>query len=484
MNIVMIRNFTEVRLVLIKKDEFEQSNQEKDAPVESPTVILLSIMVPFFVAGFGMVGAGLFFDHVVQWPLYQEVEEITMLVPALLGLKGNLEMTLASRLSTQVNIGKIHDRRSTILAVFGNSIIIQLQSIIVGFLAAFLATIFEYIYSSDFHPLNMLITVASSVATASMASLLLASLVMAIILVSHHFNVNPDNIATPIASSLGDLVTLCILSYIGTALHSLIPSPESNYIAIPITIISLYTLLIPVFCYVSWRNEFVKETLVQGWMPIIMAMLISSAAGAILKESNKVYPIITMYQPVINGVGGNLVAIFASRLSTSIHRSTTKGAYPTWAPKSIFKYPYETFLGASNPEAKTSQILCLLILPGHIVFFFTLFFIKSDDNHIELSFLMVLFYMIVAFFQVIILFLICYALVMFVWSKMMDPDNVCIPYLTATGDFLGVSFLLLAMHLAYIAGNESIKEPTTAVPTVTTLNSSIMFNTTTPTVLL
>jgi solute carrier family 41 len=79
-----------------------------------------------------------------------------------------------------------------------------------------------------------------------------------------------------------------------------------------------------------------------------MAMLISSAAGAILRESNKVYPIITMYQPVINGVGGNLVAIFASRLSTSIHRSTTKGTYPTWAPKSFVSYPYETFFGATS----------------------------------------------------------------------------------------------------------------------------------------
>ena len=35
--------------------------------------------------------------------MYTEVSEIFILVPALLGLKGNLEMTLASRLSTQVS---------------------------------------------------------------------------------------------------------------------------------------------------------------------------------------------------------------------------------------------------------------------------------------------------------------------------------------------------------------------------------------------
>jgi solute carrier family 41 len=34
--------------------------------------------------------------------VFVEVNEIIVLVPALLGLKGNLDMSLASRLSTQV----------------------------------------------------------------------------------------------------------------------------------------------------------------------------------------------------------------------------------------------------------------------------------------------------------------------------------------------------------------------------------------------
>ncbi len=123
--------------------------------------------------------------------------------------------------------------------------------------------------------------------------------------------------------------------------------------------IVFYLLLVPLFCYLSFKNEFVKETLLQGWAPVIIAMFISSAAGAILKESNKFYPIITMYQPVINGVGGNLVAIFASRLSTSIQRSTPSGSYPVWAPNSFAKYPYETFFSS---KSKFLKILFLVKL--------------------------------------------------------------------------------------------------------------------------
>jgi hypothetical protein len=64
--------------------------------------IAVQILFPFLVAGFGMVGAGIVLDIVQHWNVFKEINELFILVPALLGLKGNLEMTLASRLSTLV----------------------------------------------------------------------------------------------------------------------------------------------------------------------------------------------------------------------------------------------------------------------------------------------------------------------------------------------------------------------------------------------
>lgn len=460
---------------LSEKDEFSEENVEKtEHQPESSLTMLFTITIPFFIAGFGMVGAGVLLDIVQDWDLYQNIHEIIILVPALLGLKGNLEMTLASRLSTQVNIGKIHDSKTIVSACFGNSVLIQLQSIIIGFLASFLAAIFEYAYTQSFTPSHLLILVTSSVATASLASLLLASIIMFIIIVSNKLNINPDNVATPIASSLGDLVTLAILSGVGTFLYA-----NKTLIGIPIAIIVVYLLCIPVFAYICHKNEFVNETLYQGWVPIIVAMLISSGAGIILKSSVEIYPIVAIYQPVINGVGGNLVAIFASRLSTSIHRTSNRGEYPTWTPKSYLSYPYETFFGQNNPESKTVQILVLLILPGHVIFFFTLYLIKAEENDIVLTFSLVAFYLLIAFIQVIILFLICYWLVLLVWKLKKNPDNVCIPYLTALGDLLGVAFLLLAMHMVYLTGNESVRLETTREPFIDFNATSIISNATT-----
>jgi len=45
---------------------------------------------------------------------------------------------------------------------------------------------------------------------------------MIVIIGSHRCKINPDNIATPIAASLGDLTTLAILASIGGFLFKII----------------------------------------------------------------------------------------------------------------------------------------------------------------------------------------------------------------------------------------------------------------------
>ncbi|CAF1529236.1 unnamed protein product, partial [Adineta ricciae] len=86
------------------------------------------VFLPFMIAGFGMVAAGLVLEHVKELPLFKQITEIYVLVPALLGLKGNLEMTLASRLSTQANIGNMDKRDELKSMIIGNIVLIQLQA--------------------------------------------------------------------------------------------------------------------------------------------------------------------------------------------------------------------------------------------------------------------------------------------------------------------------------------------------------------------
>ena len=60
-----------------------------------------------------------------RWPLFVDISEMFILVPALLGLKDNLAMTLASRLSTAANLGELDTMRQCRQLLIANTMLIQ-----------------------------------------------------------------------------------------------------------------------------------------------------------------------------------------------------------------------------------------------------------------------------------------------------------------------------------------------------------------------
>ena len=71
----------------------------------------------------------------------REVDQLIMIIPVVLNLKGNLEMNLSARLGTAANIGELDDpaiRRSMII---GNLSLLQVQAISVSFIASCTALI-------------------------------------------------------------------------------------------------------------------------------------------------------------------------------------------------------------------------------------------------------------------------------------------------------------------------------------------------------
>ena len=99
--------------------------------------------------------------------------------------------------------------------IIGNVVLTQLQAIVVGFLAALVALAMGWVPEGRFNLRHALVLCSSSVSTASLASLALGTVMIVVVIFSHKCKINPDNIATPIAASLGDLTTLAILASIG-----------------------------------------------------------------------------------------------------------------------------------------------------------------------------------------------------------------------------------------------------------------------------
>jgi len=187
-----------------------------------------------------------------------------------------------------------------------------------GLAASVIAMVLGLVFSGEMHWDHLSLVVASSILTASMVSLVLGSTMVSVILLSKRFNVNPDNIATPVAGSLGDVVTLGMLSCIARFLfdemngmkhndlhvnHKFTIIASREYIAInciawaednhaiyhlflhfnldgrlwlPYIIISVYAVILPICLVITWKNEFTKPVVMYGWVPLIVSVAIST----------------------------------------------------------------------------------------------------------------------------------------------------------------------------------------------------------------
>ncbi|KAK3526201.1 hypothetical protein QTP70_017757, partial [Hemibagrus guttatus] len=455
-------------------DEDKTSAGAQAMASESVCNMVLQILAPFLLAGFGTVMAGMLLDivqvsmaeiwtHEVlfvncqsdifvcwwqHWDVFQNVTEIFILVPALLGMKGNLEMTLASRLSTVVNVGKINSSREKWKLIIGNLALKQVQATVLGFLAALAASVLGWILDEKL-TINYTALLCCSImwwltdcqhdVISPPCHLLCIGIIMVgVIIGSKKTGINPDNIAAPIAASFGDLITLGLLAIISQRLFSCIDLYP--YVIYVVCVILL--CLTPVWVALSFCHSESHKLLYNGWEPIITAMVISSLGGLILDktitDSNLGGAVV--YTPVINGVGGNLAAIQSSRIATYLHFHCSLGSLPEDAKRCYC--PFRMFYGKGYNN-RTARVLLFLAIPGHVVFLFIIYLMQGASTSPTATFITL--YLISALTQVFLLLCIADWMVHFLWKYGRDPDSFSIPYLTALGDLLGTGLLALCV---------------------------------------
>jgi solute carrier family 41 len=346
---------------------------------------VLQVFPTFLVAGLGMVGAGLLLNEVQTWPSFTTVEPMMVMVPALLGLKGNLEMTLASRLSTASNLGKLDCRADATSMILGNLVLVQCQGIVVGFLASLVGMALAWgpdLSLPDTWPGEALLLCTTAIVTASLASFILGLVMVGVILLARRLDWDPDNVATPIAASLGDVTTLGLLAVVAHCLYGWMMAGQLT----AFIILGIYSLLLPGLLVVAYKNPVTAPVLVHGWPPILLSMLISSGGGLILHTAVESFTAIAMFAPVMNGAGGNLVAIQASRMTTYLNRATNSlyGIFPCEEdrvcvlPCSALCGGLPYCLGKTNTHhASTARLLLAILLPGHLIFVLVLCMLEA-----------------------------------------------------------------------------------------------------------
>lgn len=258
---------------------------------------------------------------------------------------------------------------------------------------------------------------------------------IAVIMISHRCKMNPDNLATPLAASIGDVVSISVFSAIASAFFERL----QDQVWILYVVLVGYLLLLPLWICIVLRNKYTRNVLTSGWVPVLSALFISGLGGLILNEVVNKFTGFVVFQPIINGIGGNLVSVQASRISTMLHQTSILGILPPHAK--LWVAPW-TALFKGAPYAKTARILIGMALSGQLVFVFAADYIKCQRSTVDAYF--VLSYLVVSALQVILLLYAAHIIIHAMWRHKIDPDNSAIPYLTALGDLTGTMFLALA----------------------------------------
>ncbi|KAI9207216.1 uncharacterized protein BJ171DRAFT_493916 [Polychytrium aggregatum] len=370
----------------------------------------------------GLMMTGALLNAVQTWDAFTNVSELFVLLPTLLGLKGNLEMNLASRLGTASSLGHLDLPASRTSLVVGNIALVQIQAACVAGIASIWSILLSFI-SNDYHfnsAANSALICASAILTATSASLSLGLGTCAVVIVCKLVNLDPDNIATPVASSLGDLITLMTFGGLSTLLYRYHESPLS------IVLIVAVLSMLPVWTWITLHNEHVREVLKTGWSPLVASMLISTFAGMVLEQYLDSYIGLAILVPVMNGICGTFSCIYASRLSTSLHKSGSMKL--DHAPFTLF----------------TVNIFVQAMFLG-IVW-------ATNLGNTNISLLFAVMYMTVSVTVGMALLIVTRGLISVLWSMQLDPDNYAFSLITALGDVLGTIFLVLGFQIMVWSG--------------------------------
>lgn len=357
----------------------------------------------------GLIFSGWFLDITQYWFIFKEHSELLIMVLVLLNLKGNLEMTLSSRLATAANMGLLDNTEERWRVCTENLAFVQLQSVAFGLMVGFVAFVFSSFSQLEFTFFKFLLLVNTGMLTASFAGFIVSAAVCFVVVQSRLRRVDPDNIAAPIAASLGDVTASVALVFSASILCWV--SKELILVGVFI----LLSLQLPVLYQQLKHHSQLQTVLFSGTIPVLASILVSSIAGVFFERFNLKGLAVSL--PVVNGIIGNIACIHSSRLTTNLH--------------------------ATRRELLGEGTLMTLGIPLHLLFLMFLHFM----THTTLTVSFVASYLCICTLLTFSMLRLSPLIINSCWQRQLDPDTFAMPIITALCDLLGTISLVILFHI-------------------------------------
>jgi mgtE-like transporter len=386
-------------------------------------------MAALLVSSAGDLAAGLALGFMTG--TLDRLPGLIVLVPAAIGMRGNIFGALGSRLGTAIHTGEFEGRveRRNLAGqnVMASAALTLYLSIALAVLAKEVARLF------DVETIPLTHYIAVSVIGGLLSSLVILGITLGIAAMSVKRGWDMDNVAAPVVTAAGDLVTLPAL-WLTTFLLPVGRLPQA------VALISVFAAILTTMYQIRQKELRIFRRVIRGSLTIlILAGLVDVVAGLTIEkrlEHFLTYPGLLVLIPPFLEDAGALGGILSARLSSKLHL----GSIPPQAIPSrhswedilltyILGVPVFFFVGLSGTIVSQAvgldtpglvQMLSLTMLAGAIATTGAVF---------------------VAYYTAMISF-----------RFGLDPDNYGIPVVTSSMDLIGAVALILSMVWLGIAG--------------------------------
>ncbi len=248
---------------------------------------------------------------------FERLPGLLVLVPAAIGLRGNVFSALGSRLSTAVHAGTFTPsrRRGTVLIenVVGALLLTTGVSLVLAIGAWLLASAIL-----PTAPISLIDLATISVAGGLLASAVVLAVTIGIAVAAASRGWDLDNLVAPVVSTLGDVLTLPAL---WLASHLVDHGAASDVVGWSLVALALAGSLYSVLS----RQDLLRSICRQSWPVLVAAGGLSLLAGLVIEHRLDAFaaaPALLVLVPAFVSSAGALGGVLAARVSTGLHLGT------------------------------------------------------------------------------------------------------------------------------------------------------------------